>query len=62
MEAQTWFEMLWQEDAKKDPSHGGISKDRAWEVFFQSWQETDDIFRSAQNRNPKDAGDVSTPR
>lgn len=53
-DGEDWFEAMWNEEEKKDSSHRGISKERAKEVFKRSWQEMDDIFKSAEKKQRGD--------
>ena len=50
MGPETWFNMIWEEQERTDPTHGGISKGRAREVFEQAWREMDDIFANVDRQ------------
>lgn len=54
-----WFERIWKEEEKQDPTHGGISKERAKEVFEKGWEELEDISKSAEEKN-RDKRDSSS--
>ena len=61
MDPNEWFEMIWAEEEKKDPTHRGISKERARQVFMESWNEMDGLFGGRAGDRGDFPGSWGTP-
>lgn len=47
MDPKELFEKMWKEEEKHDPTHGGISKARAWAAFTSGLPQAENKNRSA---------------